>query len=101
MPGVLPYALLKTAAAMMMKYATAAYGMGDYREVSSCPAIGLWPCVLIDVSVFYYADKRQPDGRPAGLKKDGVSHAEKCWELATKSKQSKWLVTFVKGEGRR
>ncbi|KAK0343151.1 hypothetical protein LTR02_007392 [Friedmanniomyces endolithicus] len=80
-PGVLPFALAKTAAAMLMEYAANAYGKDGYR--------------------FYYVDQRQPDGRPAKLNRDGPAHAEMYLQLAQESRQSKWLVTFVKGEGRR
>ena len=41
------------------------------------------------------------DGRPAALERDGLAHADMYWELAHEVKQSRWLVTFVKGEGRR
>lgn len=50
---------------------------------------------------FYYADERQPNGLPAGLDRDGSGHAELYWELAHEPKQSKWLVTFIKGQGRK
>ncbi|KAK1056508.1 hypothetical protein LTR74_014863 [Friedmanniomyces endolithicus] len=80
-PGVLPFALAKTAAAMLMEYATNAYGKDWYR--------------------FYYVDQRQPDGRPAKLNRDGPAHAEMYLQLAQESRQLKWLVTFVKDEGRR
>ena len=53
---------------------------------------------------FYYADERLSDGRPAAPETDGLAHdrdAEMYWILAHEAKQSKWLVTFVKGEGRR
>ncbi|KAK0861349.1 hypothetical protein LTS02_007836 [Friedmanniomyces endolithicus] len=50
---------------------------------------------------FYYVDQRQPDGRPANLGRDGPAHAEMYLQLAQEPRQSKWLVTFVKGEGRR
>ncbi|TKA41294.1 hypothetical protein B0A54_06196 [Friedmanniomyces endolithicus] len=80
-PGVLPFALAKTAAAMLIEYAANAYGQDGYK--------------------FYYADQRQPDGRPASLGRDGSAHAEMYLQLVQESRQSKWLVTFVKGEGRR
>jgi hypothetical protein len=32
---------------------------------------------------------------------DGDAHADMYWILAHESKQSKWLVTFTKDEGRR
>jgi hypothetical protein len=50
---------------------------------------------------FYYADQRAPDGRPANLGRDGDAHADMYWKLAHEPKQTNWLVTFVKGEGRR
>lgn len=50
---------------------------------------------------FYYADQRFPDGRPVGLHIDGDAHADLYWTLAHESGQSRWLVTFVKDEGRR
>ncbi|KAK5705302.1 hypothetical protein LTR97_002420 [Elasticomyces elasticus] len=80
-PGVLPFALAKVAAAMLIEYCANAYGKDGYR--------------------FYYADQRQSNGLPAGADRDGIAHAEMYFELAHESKQSKWLVTFVKGEGRR
>ncbi|TKA48857.1 hypothetical protein B0A54_00933 [Friedmanniomyces endolithicus] len=80
-PGVLPFALAKTAAAMLMEYAANAYGKDGYK--------------------FYYVDQRQPDGQPANLGRDGPAHAEMYLQLAQEPRQSKWLVTFVKGEGRR
>lgn len=50
---------------------------------------------------FYYADQRLSDGRPADFPPSGPAHADMYWELAHEAKQSKWLVTFVKDEGRR
>ena len=50
---------------------------------------------------FYYVDERQPDGRPAGDDVDGSAHADMYIKLAHESKQSKWLVTFTKDEGRK
>jgi len=79
-PGVMPFALGKVAAAMLVEYAANAYGKDGYR--------------------FYYTDERQPDGRPAGLQIDGDAHAEMFWTLAHENKQSKWLVTFTKDGGR-
>lgn len=32
---------------------------------------------------------------------NGSSHAGMYWELAHETKQTKWLVTFVNGEGRK
>jgi hypothetical protein len=32
---------------------------------------------------------------------DAIAHAEMYWKLANEEKQSKWLVTFTKGEGRK
>ncbi|KAK4554778.1 hypothetical protein LTR86_008280 [Recurvomyces mirabilis] len=80
-PATMPYALGKVSAAMMIEFAANAYGQQGYR--------------------FYYADERQADGRPANLDRDGVAHAEMYWTLANEEKQSKWQVTFVKGQGRR
>ena len=56
---------------------------------------------LHDLFRFYYADQRQPDGRPANLGRDGPAHADMYLQLAHEPTQSKWLVTFVKGEGRK
>ncbi|KAJ9612159.1 hypothetical protein H2200_003756 [Cladophialophora chaetospira] len=80
-PGVLPFALGKVAAAMLIEYCANAYGKDGYR--------------------FYFADERMPDGRPAAEGIDGVAHGEMYWELANEKKQSKWLVTFTKGQGRK
>ena len=33
--------------------------------------------------------------------REGSAHAEMYWTLAHEPKQSKWLVTFTKNEGRR
>jgi len=79
-PGVLPFALPKVAAAMMVEYGANAYGHKGYR--------------------FYYADQRKPDGRPIAEFRDGEAHAEMYWVLAHEEKQSKWLVTFTKAKGR-
>lgn len=49
---------------------------------------------------FYYADQREPDGRPAALARDGEAHVNLYWELAQEEKQSTWLVTFTKEKGR-
>ena len=49
---------------------------------------------------FYYADQREPDGRPVAESRDGEAHAEMYWTLAQEEKQSKWLVTFTKAKGR-
>ncbi|KAK0831160.1 hypothetical protein LTR03_015663 [Friedmanniomyces endolithicus] len=99
-PGVLPFALAKTAAAMLMEYAANAYGKDGYRY--GLPALIVESSRrLIMLTRFYYVDQRQPDGRPAKLNRDGPAHAEMYLQLAQESRQSKWLVTFVKGEGRR
>ncbi|KAJ5409144.1 hypothetical protein N7509_003027 [Penicillium cosmopolitanum] len=79
-PGVMPFALGKVAAAMLVEYAANAYGTDSYR--------------------FYFVDERKPDGRPAGFQIDGDAHAEMFWTLAHEPKQSKWLVTFTKDGGR-
>ncbi|KAK0284506.1 hypothetical protein LTR35_000884 [Friedmanniomyces endolithicus] len=99
-PGVLPFALAKTAAAMLMEYAANAYGKDGYKY--GLPALNVGPFRRLMVLVrFYYVDQRQPDGRPANLGRDGPAHAEMYLQLAQEPRQSKWLVTFVNGEGRR
>ncbi|KAK0264227.1 hypothetical protein LTS09_001705 [Friedmanniomyces endolithicus] len=99
-PGVLPFALAKTAAAMLIEYAANAYGQDGYKYAYPLPGIPpLWRLIIL--ARFYYADQRQPDGRPASLGRDGSAHAEMYLQLVQESRQSKWLVTFVKGEGRR
>lgn len=50
---------------------------------------------------FYFADERQPDGKPAALERDGEAHADMYWKLAHEAKQSKWQVTFTKEGGRK
>ena len=57
--------------------------------------------LMISLSRFYYADEREPNGKPVGLSLDGSAHADMYYSLAHEPKQSKWQVTFVKGEGRR
>jgi hypothetical protein len=59
-------------------------------------------CLTLTLTVtrFYYADQRQLDGRPVALARDGQAHADMYWELAQERKQSKWLVTFTKENGR-
>ncbi|OAA69348.1 NAD(P)-binding domain protein [Akanthomyces lecanii RCEF 1005] len=79
-PGVLPFAVGKVSAAMLIEYAANAYGPRGYK--------------------FYFADERQSDGRPAALDIDGAAHADMYWELANEKLQSYWLVTFVKNQGR-
>ncbi|RYC63806.1 hypothetical protein CHU98_g2389 [Xylaria longipes] len=80
-PGVMPFALGKVSAAMMIEYAANAYGRNGFR--------------------FYYADERLEDGRPAGESLGGAAHANMYWELVHEKEQSKWLVTFTKEGGRR
>lgn len=42
-----------------------------------------------------------PDGRPVAEEIDGAAHGEMYWRLANEPKQSKWLVTYTKDEGRK
>ncbi|KAH8163710.1 hypothetical protein CIB48_g4548 [Xylaria polymorpha] len=80
-PAVMPFALGKVSAAMMIEYAANAYGRTGFK--------------------FYYADERLEDGRPAGAGLGAESHGNMYWELAHEMEQSKWLVTFTKEGGRR
>ena len=99
-PGVMPFALGKVAAAMMIEYAANAYGKDGYRYAS--PSQDPRDMQLTNSCArFYYADERTPDGRPANVNRDGVAHAEMYWQLANEPKQSKWLVNFVKNQGRK
>lgn len=50
---------------------------------------------------FYYADQRRPNGQPADFPIDGQAHADMYLKLAHEARQTKWLVTFTKEEGRR
>ncbi|KAJ5122900.1 hypothetical protein N7448_008997 [Penicillium atrosanguineum] len=91
-PGVMPFALGKVAAAMLVEYAANVYGKDSYSQE-------VYLLYLTCVSKFYFVDERKPDGRPAGLQIDGDAHADMFWTLAHEPKQSKWLVTFTKDGG--
>ncbi|KAI1332334.1 putative short chain type dehydrogenase [Xylariaceae sp. FL0255] len=80
-PGVIPFAIGKVSAAMMIEYAANAYGKGGFK--------------------FYFTDERLADGRPAGQGIDGPAHGDLYLSLAHEEKQSHWLVTFTKEEGRK
>jgi hypothetical protein len=51
-----------------------------------------------EVSRFYYADERQPDGG-VSIPVSGPAAAEAYVELAEDGEQRAWEYTFVKGKG--
>ena len=75
----------------------------DFRDIGKTQSpLAFWNDRVTEQSKrFYYADQRAFDGRPANVSRDGPAHAEMYWNLVHEARQSKWLVTFVKGEGRK